>query len=91
MQRMPASVIVALVLSALLVVAGLLLIVAAPQASASFGWFAYQPLSESVFIPGGFIVLTQPVIIGAAVGVLGLVGLGVVLGFVLGRRPRRSE
>jgi len=80
MQRMPARLLVALIFSGLLVVGGALLIFATPQASASFGWFAYQPLSDSVFIPGGFTVLTQPVI-----------GLGGVVGFALGRRSRELE
>lgn len=91
MQRLPAPLVVALILSGVLVVGGALVILIAPQASASFGWFAYQPLSESVFIPGGFIVLTQTVIVRGVLAIVGLIGLAGIVGFALGRRRRMIE
>jgi hypothetical protein len=91
MQRMPASLLVALILAGVLVVTGALVILLAPQASASFGWFAYQPLSDAVFFPGGFIVLTQTAIVGGVLAIVGLIGLAAVVGFALGRRRRVAE
>lgn len=38
--------------AALLLVATVLGLVAVPDAAASFGWFAYQPLANAVFTPG---------------------------------------
>lgn len=88
MQRMPALLLVAFILSGVLVVTGALVILVAPHASA---WFAYQPLSDSIFIPGGFIVLTQQVIMGGVLAIVGLIGLGGAVGFALGRRGRVVE
>lgn len=91
MQQMPAPLLVALIHSGVLAVTGALVILLAPQASASFGWFAYQPLSDAVFVPGGFIVLTQAAIVGAVLAIVGLIGLAAVVGFALGRRRRGAE
>lgn len=88
MQRFPAALLVALILSGVLIVGGVLLIVGSSQASLSVGWFAYQPLSDSVLIPGGFVVLTQPAVVGAAVTAVGLIGSAGAVGFALGRRGR---
>ncbi|MCD2444351.1 hypothetical protein LQ757_18885 [Agromyces sp. SYSU K20354] len=91
MQRMSGALLVALILLGVLVLCGALLVVVSSQASVSFGWFAYQPLSDSVFVPGSFVVLTQPAVVGAAVTVVGLIGLGAVAGYALGRRGRVAE
>ncbi|MFD4421914.1 hypothetical protein ACFWN7_10475 [Agromyces sp. NPDC058484] len=91
MQRMSGTVLVALILSGVLVVGGALLVVVSSQAPASFGWFAYQPLPDSVFVPGSFVVLAQTAVVGAAVTGGGLIGLGGVVGFALGRRSRVAE
>ncbi|RAX51273.1 hypothetical protein DQ353_02590 [Arthrobacter sp. AQ5-05] len=39
-------------LAALFLLAGILVFALGPRADASFGWFAYAPLSESMFMPG---------------------------------------
>lgn len=52
-----------------------------PVGFASFGWFAYAPLSGTTFVPGSSRLVVMSVLLG--VGTL-LVGLGG--GFLLGRR-----
>lgn len=78
--------------AALIVVTGVITIVfglAAPQASASFGWFAYQPLANAVFVPGGpAIVLSPLTIVGWVVFTIGLLGLAFLAGRVTARRAR---
>ncbi|RHA39818.1 hypothetical protein D1825_11305 [Cellulomonas rhizosphaerae] len=51
--------------------------------SATFGWFAYAPLSESVYSPG---ILTTTDWVGLALVAVGLLALGAVGGYALGRR-----
>ncbi|HWJ85578.1 MAG TPA: hypothetical protein VNR62_09115 [Cellulomonas sp.] len=48
----------------------------------SFGWFAYAPLSETVYSPG----LGTSAWVGVGLLVVGLLTLGGVGGYVLGRR-----
>ena len=87
MRRKPVGLVIASIVSGLLVLGGVALFIAnSPTSTASFGWFAYQPLSGAAFFPGSLIVLTQPSAVGIAIGVAGLVGLGVIAGFLLGRR-----
>ncbi|MFI2105054.1 hypothetical protein ACH436_17305 [Isoptericola sp. NPDC019693] len=52
-----------------------------PVGYASAGWFAYAPLSDTLFVPGSSRLVVMQVLFG--VGAL-LVGLGA--GFLLGRR-----
>ena len=67
MQRMHAALLVALILSGVLVVGGAVLVAVSSQTTVSFGWFAYQPMFDSVFVPGGFVLaLSQPAVVGAA-------------------------
>ncbi|MFS0705307.1 hypothetical protein AB6N23_12355 [Cellulomonas sp. 179-A 9B4 NHS] len=49
----------------------------------SFGWFAYTPLSETVYAPS-----PAPWRLGAALVVLGVLLVGAAGGFALGRRRR---
>ncbi len=44
-----------------------------PSSAASFGWFAYAPLSDAVFVPSGVI----------AIPMWGLGGLGLLVGGVI--------
>ncbi|TWH33805.1 hypothetical protein [Isoptericola variabilis] len=51
---------------------------------ASFGWFAYAPLSETTFVPS-----PHPLLLTAlAVGAVGVLLVGVAVGIVVGRRLR---
>jgi hypothetical protein len=53
-----------------------------------FGWFAYAPLSESVFTLG--VVLGTAHLWGAAAGAVGLVLSSWAAGYVAGRRAQRQ-
>jgi hypothetical protein len=73
--------------SASLVLAGALL-------WATSRWFAYAPLSDQVFLPAfspQLALLTPQRVAGVVVGVLGLVGLAVAVGYRLGQRPYRGS
>lgn len=77
----------AAMITGLLVLGGVILFIAAsPTGTAAFGWFAYQPIAGATFFPGSLVVLTPLTAAGAAICVAGLVGLGGVAGFLLGRR-----
>lgn len=71
-------------------VAGLILacvgvaVLMSDQGVASFGWFAYAPLSEATFAPGQF--LTPVHLWGAAACVTGLIATSGALGYMIGRR-----
>ena len=87
MRRMSVGLAIAAIISGLLVIGGVILfVVASPRGTASFGWFAYQPIAGAAFFPGSLVVLTPLTAAGAAICVAGLVGLGVIAGFLLGRR-----
>ncbi|UKA49164.1 hypothetical protein LFT48_17250 [Arthrobacter sp. FW305-123] len=61
-------------------------IVAWTNQSASFGWFAYAPLSDKVFLADGAAMVSQGTQIGLAVTVLGLLVLAFWAGLAMGRR-----
>jgi heme/copper-type cytochrome/quinol oxidase subunit 1 len=93
MRRLVTTVLVPL-LAAAVMAAGLVAIVASTPQSASFGWFAYAPLSATVFSPTGAIVIGWGSIAGAAAVALGLAALAFWAGFTLAtartRRPPRG-
>ena len=91
MQRIHPALLVALTLSGVLIAGGTVLFAVSSQMPVSFGWAAYAPLSDSLFVPGGFVVLTQPAIVGAVAAVAGLISLGAAAGFAFGRRGRAGE
>ena len=91
MPRMHTALLVVLILSGVLVVGGVVLVAVASQTPTTFGWFAYQPMSDSLFVPGGFVVLTQPAVVGAVVTGAGVVGLSAATGFMFGRRVRAGD
>ncbi|MGZ8804803.1 MAG: hypothetical protein ACXWZG_05835 [Microbacterium sp.] len=54
----------------------------------SFGWFAYQPLADATFTPGGDGVFVSRITIIGSIAV----GLGLVaLAFLAGRRAGRTR
>jgi heme/copper-type cytochrome/quinol oxidase subunit 1 len=60
-----------------------------PWGSASFGWFAYQPLADATFVPGGSaVVLSRIAVVGWIVFAVGLVALAFLAGRIAGRRSR---
>ncbi|MFE6968641.1 hypothetical protein [Isoptericola sp. NPDC057653] len=64
--------------------AGMILwVLTRPVGYASFGWFAYAPLSDTVFVPGSSRLMGMWVLFGLGALLTGLGG-----GFLLGRRRR---
>ena len=59
------------------------------QANASFGWFAYAPLSNDTFNGSGITFVTQGTQIGLGIAVLGLLVLAFWAGFRSGRATSR--
>jgi heme/copper-type cytochrome/quinol oxidase subunit 1 len=68
-----------------LIAVGAAVIALAP--TTQFGWFAYAPLSQSVFSPR--LVLGTAQMWGAALGVVGLVACSWATGYLAGRRAER--
>jgi heme/copper-type cytochrome/quinol oxidase subunit 1 len=88
---MSAGVVIATIISGALLLGGVIMFLAvSPTGAASFGWFAYQPLAGATFFPGSLVVLTPPMAAATVVGTVGLVGLGAIAGYVLGRRHRAA-
>ena len=58
-----------------------------PMGIATFGWFAYQPLADATFAPGGAaVVLSRVTIAGWAILAVGLVALAFLAGWTVGRK-----
>jgi heme/copper-type cytochrome/quinol oxidase subunit 1 len=87
MHRTPIGVIAATIISGVLLLGGVIMFFAtSPTGAASFGWFAYQPLAGAAFFPGSLVVLTPLMATAAVIGIVGLLGFGATVGYVLGRR-----
>lgn len=61
-------------------------LVAWSNANASFGWFAYAPLSNQLFSGNGIAFVTQGTQIGLAVAGVGLLVLAFWAGYRIGKR-----
>lgn len=60
-------------------------------ASASFGWFAYAPLSEQIFMGDGVAFVSQGMQVGLTIAVLGLLVLAFWAGYRIGRQPEPEK
>lgn len=87
-DRKPDAVVVPL-LGLIAVIVGV--VVAWNNQSTDFGWFAYAPLSETVFIGNGAAMVSQGTQLGLAVTVLGLLVLAFWAGLRIGRRGSHSD
>ncbi|GAA3013094.1 hypothetical protein [Microbacterium aurantiacum] len=79
------------VVSAVALVAGFVLILVgiATPPSASFGWFAYAPLSNYAYVAGAPGLAVAPVTaVGFTLFVVGLVGVAFLVGIRVGARRR---
>jgi heme/copper-type cytochrome/quinol oxidase subunit 1 len=61
------------------------------SSNASFGWFAYAPLSNETFSGSGMAFVTQGTQVGLAVAVVGLLVLAFWAGHTIGRRTRSQN
>jgi len=61
------------------------------NANASFGWFAYAPLSNEKFSGSGIAFVTEGTQIGLAVAVVGLLVLAFWAGHTIGKRARSQN
>ena len=77
------------VLGAVAAVIGLVLLLL-PNGQASFGWFAYAPLSDTTFFPPGGLLSPRSQI-AMAVSIVGLVVLAFGAGWMLGQRQAASQ
>lgn len=77
------------VLGLVAVLAGV--VIAKSNETASFGWFAYAPLSEQVFIGNGVALVSQGTQLGLAVTVIGLLVLAFWAGYRTGRQPKPEK
>lgn len=75
---------IALILAGVAAVAGAIVLILALLTplppSASFGWFAYAPLSDTVFLPSDVIALPTWALVGVGLLVVGLVALSYMIG-----------
>lgn len=80
------------VVSAVALVAGFALIlvgIATPVTVASFGWYAYQPLANTAFVPGiGGMAIGPVTAIGFTLFTVGMVGVAFLTGIRVGARHR---
>ncbi|MGA1835709.1 hypothetical protein VD659_02140 [Herbiconiux sp. 11R-BC] len=80
------------VAAVVLMVAGVIAIVISTSQDASFGWFAYAPLSGTVFTPHAALVVGRGAVAGAVVAVLGLAALAFWGGYRLATsRAKRAR
>ena len=71
----------------ILILAGLITVAVGLSTPVGFGWFAYQPLADATFMPGGNgVVVSRTTVVGSVVFVAGLVGLAFLAGVRMGRR-----
>ncbi|HEY9306540.1 MAG TPA: hypothetical protein VIP82_01920 [Microbacterium sp.] len=75
------------VTAGVLLLAGAVAIVIGASTPASFGWFAYQPLADVAYAPGGdFVFVSRVTIFGFVALSLGLITLAFVGGWRLAQR-----
>lgn len=92
MHRMSVRAVIAVIIFGVLLIGSVIVfIAAAPAATASFGWFAYQPLAAQTYLPGVIVVLSPLMLTAATIGVAGLVGLSVMAGYGIGQRRRTAR
>ena len=60
-----------------------------PMGAAAFRWFAYQPLADATFSPGGSaVILSRIAGAGWVIFAVGMIALAFLAGRVVGRRSR---
>ena len=70
-----------------LVLTGVVVLIVGLLTPVTYGWFAYQPLSDATFTPGGSdVVLSRVTIIGSVVLTVGLLALAFLAGWRAGAK-----
>lgn len=64
----------------------IMFIATAATATASFGWFAYQPLAAEAYFPGAVVVLTPLMATAVAISIVDIAGLSLVAGYSISQR-----
>lgn len=77
-------------LATLLLLIGIVLMLL-PAEQATIGWFAYQPLPQTVLLPDAGLVLTARRILGIALASIGALTLAFLCGWALARRSSRAN
>lgn len=80
-----------LIVAIVAVIVGISVLVLARSQPASFGWFAYAPLSSTFPIADGVHVVSTTGVIGAVVLVIGLVTLAFWTGLRVGGRRAAGD
>ncbi len=62
-----------------------------PEAQKTVGWFAYSPLTQTVFVADSGVLLTQRMVLGLTIAAVGALVLAACGGWMIARRhvPRR--
>lgn len=75
-----------LIVAIVAVIVGTGIVVTTRSQPASFGWFAYAPLSSTIFIPDGVHIISTGGLVGAAVLAVGLIALAFWAGLRVAHR-----
>lgn len=75
-------------IAGIVIAAGAVVLIAGLLTPVTFGWFAYQPLADATFGPGGSgVFLSRITIIGWVILTIGLLAVA----FLVGRRTARGR
>jgi heme/copper-type cytochrome/quinol oxidase subunit 1 len=78
---------VAWTVAGIVIAAGAVVLIVGLLTPVTFGWFAYQPLADAMFVPGTGVFLSRITIIGWVILTIGLLGVA----FLAGRRTARGR
>jgi heme/copper-type cytochrome/quinol oxidase subunit 1 len=67
--------------------AGAVVLIVGLLTPVTFGWFAYQPLADAMFVPGAGVFVSRITIIGWVILTIGLLAAA----FLAGRRTARGR
>ena len=74
-------------IAGVLVLTGAVVLIVGLLTPVSYGWFAYQPLADAAFTPGGGdVVLSRVTIIGSILLTMGLLALAFLAGWRTGAK-----
>ncbi|MBW9111929.1 hypothetical protein [Microbacterium ureisolvens] len=79
--------IVAWTVAGIVIAAGAVVLIVGLLTPVTFGWFAYQPLADAMFVPGAGVFLSPVTIIGWVILTIGLLAVA----FLAGRRTARGR